>query len=516
MNRAALLRTASDPAVEWDFVIIGGGATGLGTAVEAATRGHRVVLLERGDFAQGTSSRSTKLVHGGLRYLRQGNLRLVADSLAERGRLLRNAPHLVRPLQFVLPTSGWCETAFYAVGLKLYDRLSRDDNLGGSRILNSSETLVLVPTLAPEHARGGIAYVDAQFDDARLALALAQTAADWGAIPLNHVAVTALVKSHGRVCGVTARDAETGQVFELRAKVVINAAGVFGDAVRRLDEPTAPPQLAPSQGAHLVLPRRFLPGDTAVIIPRTADGRVLFAIPWRGCVLLGTTDTPVAEVDVEPRPLAAELEFLLAHAARYFTPAPAVSDILSVFAGLRPLVKADQTTARLPRDHALLVSSSGLVSISGGKWTTYRKMGEDTVNTAERVAKLPPRPSRTATLPLHGAGAATNATAADSCYGIDAPAMADLLRVHPEWDRPLHPRMAVRPLEIIWAARHEMARTVEDVLSRRTRMLILDARASMEIAPHVAALLARELGRDEQWAREQVTAFCGLARGYLP
>lgn len=515
MNRAALLRTVSDPAVEWDFVIIGGGATGLGTAVEAATRGHRVVLLERGDFAQGTSSRSTKLIHGGLRYLRQGNLRLVAESLAERGRLRQNAPHLVRPLQFVLPTSGWCETAFYAAGLKLYDRLARGHSLGASRILSSRETRALAPTLAPEHARGGIAYVDAQFDDARLALALAQTAADWGAVPLNHVAVTGFMKSHGRVCGVTAREAESGQVFELRAKVVINAAGVFGDAVRRLDEPAAPPKLTPSQGAHLVLPRRFLPGDTAVIIPRTADGRVLFAIPWRGCVLLGTTDTPVAETAAEPRPLAAELDFLLAHAARHFTPAPAAGDILSVFAGLRPLVKADQATSRLPRDHALLVSASGLVSISGGKWTTYRKMGEDTVNTAERVANLAPRASRTATLPLHGAGdAAVNA--GDSPYGTDAAAMAELLRAHPEWDRPLHPRLALRPVEIIWAARHEMARTVEDVLSRRTRALILDARASMEVAPQAAALLACELGRDGQWARDQVTDYCKLARGYLP
>lgn len=516
MNRAALLRTASDPAAVWDFVIIGGGATGLGTAVEAATRGHRVVLLERGDFAQGTSSRSTKLIHGGLRYLRQGNLRLVADSLAERGRLLRNAPHLVRPLQFVLPTTGWCETAFYAAGLKLYDRLSRDHSLGRSRILNSRETLALAPTLAPEHARGGIAYVDAQFDDARLALTLAQTAADWGAVPLNHVAVTALMKSHGRVCGVTALEAESGQVFELRAKVVINAAGVFGDAIRRFDEPTAAPKLAPSQGAHVVLPRRFLPGDTAVIIPRTADGRVLFAIPWRGCVLLGTTDTPVTETDAEPRPLAAELEFLLAHAARHFTPAPAADDILSVFAGLRPLVKADQATSRLPRDHALSVSSSGLVTISGGKWTTYRKMGEDTVNTAERVANLPPRASRTATLSLHGAGDAAASDASASPYGTDTAAMEQLIREHPEWGQPLHSRLTLRPVEVIWAARHEMARTVEDVLSRRTRALILDARASMEVAPQVAALLARELGRDEHWAREQVTAYCSLARGYLP
>ena len=516
MNRAALLRTASDPAVEWDFVIIGGGATGLGTAVEAATRGHRVVLLERGDFAHGTSGRSTKLIHGGLRYLRQGNLRLVAESLAERGRLLRNAPHLVRPLQFVLPTSGWCETAFYAAGLKLYDHLSRDHRLGTARILSSRETLALAPTLLPAHARGGIAYVDAQFDDARLALALAQTAADWGAIPLNHIVVTGLMKSHGRVCGVIAREAESGQVFELRAKVVINAAGVFGDEVRRLDEPAATPKLAPSQGAHIVLPQRFLPGDTAVIIPRTADGRVLFAIPWHGCVLLGTTDTPVAETDAEPRPLAAEIEFLLAHAARYFTPAPTAGDILSVFAGLRPLVKSEQATSRMPRDHALLVSSSGLVSISGGKWTTYRKMGEDTVNTAERVANLPPRTSRTATLPLHGVGDAAASDAGASPYGTDTAAMEQLIREHPEWGQAMHSRLTLRPVEVIWAARDEMARTVEDVLSRRTRTLILNARASIEVAPHVAALLARELGRDEAWAREQVTAYSNLARGYLP
>ncbi len=501
MNRAELLATACDSTITWDFVIIGGGATGLGIAVEAAARGYHVVLLERGDFAQGTSSRSTKLIHGGLRYLRQGNFRLVSESLAERGQLLRNAPHLVRPLNFVLPTGGWCETAFYAAGLKLYDRLGDQNGVGASRILSARETLALAPTLLPARARGGLAYTDAQFDDARLALALAQTAAALGAAPLNHVGVQSLVKRNDRVCGVRARDEETGCEFELRAKVVINATGVFGDVIRRMDAPEAAPTLAPSQGAHLVLPRKFLPGDTAVIIPRTADGRVLFAIPWQGVVLLGTTDTPVNTLETEPRPLPQEIEFLLDHAARYFTPAPTTSDILSVFAGLRPLVKSDRATARAPRDHALLVSPSGLVSISGGKWTTYRKMGEDAVNAAERAANFSPRESRTAQLPLRDTATAE---------------IEKLLRNTPELATPIHPRLGVRRAEVVCAARHEMARTVEDVLSRRTRALILDARASMEAAPAVATLLAAELGRDKSWARAQVGTYCNLARGYLP
>ena len=501
MNRVELLHTACDSTLAWDFIIIGGGATGLGIAVEAAARGYRAVLLERGDFAQGTSSRSTKLIHGGLRYLRQGNFRLVSESLAERGHLLRNAPHLVRPLNFVLPTNGWCETAFYAAGLKLYDHLADAHGPGRSRILNADETLALAPTLIPSRARGGLAYTDAQFDDARLALALAHTPAALGAVPLNHVAVQSLVTQNNRVCGVIARDGESGGEFELRAKVVINATGVFGDVIRRWDAPAAAPTLAPSQGAHLVLPRKFLPGDTAVIIPRTADGRVLFAIPWHGVVLLGTTDTPVNTVEIEPRPFVAEIEFLLEHAAHYFTPAPKLSDILSVFAGLRPLVKSARTTSRAPRDHALLVSPSGLVSISGGKWTTYRKMGEDAVNTAERVANFSPRESRTARLPLHDTAASD---------------IAQLIRTAPELATPIHPRLSVRRADVVHAARHEMARTVEDVLSRRTRALILDARASVEAAPAVAALLAAELGRDEAWARAQVSAYCNLARGYLP
>jgi glycerol-3-phosphate dehydrogenase len=411
----------------WDVLVIGGGATGLGAAVEAAARGYRTALLEGYDFAKGTSSRSTKLAHGGVRYLRQGDISLVIEALRERGLLLRNAPHLVHNLRFVVPSYEWWEGPFYGAGLKVYDLLAGRLGLGPSRLLSRDETLALLPTVEPAGLRGGVVYHDAQFDDARLAITLARTLDDLGGVPVNGVRVVGLLKSAGHrglVAGVAARDDESGGLFEIPARVVVNATGVFADQVRRLDEPDAEPLLAPSQGVHLVLDRRFLPGDSAVLVPHTDDGRVLFAVPWLGRVVVGTTDTPVAAVDLEPRPLPQEVEFLLAHAGRYLTGHPRPQDVLACFAGLRPLVagagagggdgsaaRLVRDTAALRRDHTLLVSASGLVTITGGKWTTYRRMGEDAIDAAAAVAGLPDRPSVTATLRLHGAPATPAAPA---------------------------------------------------------------------------------------------------------
>ena len=522
MDRARNLGRLSEP---FDIAIVGGGATGLGAAVEAAARGYRAVLLEARDYAQGTSSRSTKLVHGGVRYLAQGNVGLVREALLERARLRRNAPHLVGDLEFVVPAYGWWSGPYYGVGLKLYDVLAGRHRLGKSQLLSRAQVLERLPTLEPDQLKGGVRYFDGQFDDARLAVTLALTADDLGAVLVNHASVVGLLKSAGKVRGVRVRDEESGGEHEVQAKVVINATGVFADDVRRMDEPGAASLVEPSQGVHLVLPDTFLPGAHALLIPKTDDGRVLFIVPWHKRALVGTTDTPVPAVSVEPRPLEEEIAFLLEHAARYLSRDPRREDVLSVFTGLRPLVRSEGATrtASLSRDHSIFESESGLVTIVGGKWTTYRRMGQDVVDHAARVAGFPERPSVTAGLKLHGApmeertehsreGTPSEMLAA---YGTDADLVRDLAEQDPDLAVPIHPRLPYLLCEVVWAVRHEMARTVEDVLSRRTRALILDARAAMECAPAVAQLVARELGRDEAWVQREVSAFERQAKASL-
>lgn len=499
----------------WDLIIIGGGATGLGCAVDAAARGYRTLLLEAHDFAKGTSSRSTKLVHGGVRYLAQGNLALVYEALQERGRLRRNAPHLVSALPFVVPGYTWWSNPFYGAGLLLYSAMAGSLGMGISRLVGKREALRLVPTLEPEGLRGGVVYYDGQFDDARLAITLLRTALGRGATALNYAPVTGLLKKGDKVVGVTARDAETGEELTARAYAVVNATGVFADDVRRLDAPDTPPMLAPSQGIHLVLDRSFLPGDHAIMIPKTDDGRVLFALPWHDRVIVGTTDTPISEIPLEPRPLAEEVDFLLAHAARYLSKDPTADDVLSVFVGLRPLVKAGAggATAALSREHTLEVSPSGLVTITGGKWTTYRRMAEETVDRAAAVGGLSQVPSPTRTLPLHGYQRQPEPEPF-GVYGSEAAQVKQLLGSQRGWHERLHPRLPYRLGEVAWAARHELARTVEDVLARRMRALLLDAEASVAAAPRVAAVLAAELGHGQEWAREQVRRYEALAAGY--
>ena len=517
MDRDSMIRRVREGRA-WDFIIVGGGATGLGVAIDAASRGYGTLLLEQSDFAKGTSSRSTKLVHGGVRYLRQGNVALVIDALKERGILLANAPHLVRNLSFVVPNYEWWEGPFYGIGLKMYDLLAGKQGFGRSRILSRDRTLQLLPTLDPVGLNGGVIYYDGQFDDARLAVNMAQTAAEQGAAVVNYARVTGLVKESGEVAGVVARDEESGEELELRSAVVVNATGAFTDSVRKMDQPDARSIIRPSQGVHLVLPRDFLPGESAIMVPRTDDGRVLFAIPWLERVVVGTTDTPVDQADLEPRPMEEEIKFLLEHAGRYLDRDPERADVLSVFAGLRPLVGGgdDESTAGLSRDHTLLISESGLVTITGGKWTTYRKMAEDTVDQAATLAGLEDRPCETRELRIHGYHPNAMRFGELSHYGSDATALRALLDEAPRYGERLHPRLAVRAGEVVWAARQEMARTVEDVLSRRNRSLLLDARASIQAAPAVAELLAEELGRDSSWVERQVETFREVAGSYLP
>ncbi len=516
MNRAACaerLRSAGEP---FDVLIIGGGATGLGAAVDAASRGHRVALIERSDFAKGTSSRSTKLVHGGVRYLRQGNISLVLEALRERGHLTRNAPHLVHDLAFVIPNYSWWEGPFYGVGMKVYDQMAGRLGLNPSRILSREETMELIPNIETDRLRGGVVYHDGQFDDSRLAVNLAQTAVALGAAVLNYCAATGFVKEAGAVAGVEARDLETGAEYTIRARSIINATGVFVDSVRRWDDGGVPELVTVSQGIHIVLPKEFLPGSAAIMIPRTDDGRVLFAVPWHDRVVVGTTDTPRPGAAVEPRALSEEREFVMEYARRYLAKDPTDGDVLSIYAGLRPLVRSGHAanTAALSRDHTIVVSESGLITITGGKWTTYRKMGEDVVDHAEMVAGVENRRCATETLQIHGWTKEPNAAPNLGPYGSDAAAIANLMAADPSLAEPLHPRLPYQRGEIVWHARNEMARTVEDVLSRRTRSLLLDAAASIEAAPVAARILAGELGRDQAWQAAQVRAYSDVARGH--
>lgn len=503
---------------EWDVIVTGGGATGLGTALEAVSRGYRTLLLEAEDFAKATSSRSTKLVHGGVRYLQQGNVKLVLEALRERGRMLRNAPHLAHRRAFVIPAYAFWELPFYGAGLTVYDLLARREGLGRSRILSKSGTREALPTVRETGLKGGILYYDGQFDDARYAIALLRTFVDLGGTALNYAPVTALTKRTGTVSGVLATDRETGERFECRGKVVINATGIFSDDLRVMDEPGTEPIVTVSQGSHFVLPRRFLSGDSAMMIPRTSDGRVLFAIPWHGQVVVGTTDDLVPEARYEPQAMPDERRFLMEHIERFLGNRPSAAEIQSVWSGQRPLVRHGHaaSTAAISRDHTVLISNSKLVTVTGGKWTTYRKMGEDVVDRAAPLAGLAVAPSKTPNLRLHGWSLQPEARNEwERVYGADLRSLHSLAEEDPDLDEYLDPELPCRRAEVVWAARYEMARTVEDVLARRTRALFLNARASLEAAPEVARLLARELGCNEEWQHEQLSRFRAITAQYV-
>jgi len=517
MRREEMLRRIRERAVQnepWDIAVIGGGATGMGVAVDAAARGLSVVLVEAHDFGKGTSSRSTKLVHGGVRYLEQGNVPLVMSALKERGLMRQNAPHLVHDLAFVVPNYSWWEAPFYGIGLKLYDLLAGKYGFGASKLLSKNETLERLPGLEPEGLTGGVVYYDGQFDDARLLIHLAMTAADHGAALVNYCPATAVLRdADGYVNGLSARDAETGEEFQIAARMVVNATGVFTDEVRRMADPAAEQLVVTSQGIHLVFDRSFLKSDTALMVPRTSDGRVLFVIPWHGHAVAGTTDTPVDAPSLEPRALEEEIEFVLETAGRYLSRPPMREDVLSVYVGLRPLVKGDGKTSALSRDHVIHVDTSGLLTITGGKWTTYRHMAEDCVDHAITLGKLPDVECRTKNLRIHGSVDNSAALGSLQVYGADAEAIRTLAE-DPALAAQLHPELPYIAAEVVWAARAEMARTVEDVLARHTRALFLNARAATAMAEPAAWLLAAELGRDEAWVAAQLKEFCALAEQY--
>ncbi|MGI9625406.1 MAG: glycerol-3-phosphate dehydrogenase/oxidase [Longimicrobiales bacterium] len=523
MNRHEMLRRLDERAATdqpWDMVVIGGGATGIGIAVDAASRGHDVVLLEQSDFGKGTSSRSTKLIHGGVRYLKQGNVPLVMEALKERGILRENAPHLVTDLPFVVPNYKWWEAPFYGVGMRVYDVLAGKYGFGHSKNLSVEETVERLPTIETDGLRGGVVYHDGQFDDARLLIHLAMTAAEQGAALVNYARVVGLLKDeNGFVCGVTAHDEESGEAMTVAGRVVVNATGAFTDEVRVMDDPSAKPIIQPSQGVHIVLERSFLPGDSAIMVPETDDGRVLFAIPWESVVLVGTTDTPIEHVDLEPKPFEEEVEFLIDHAARYLTRDPSPADVKSVFVGIRPLVAEAEAepgeTAEISREHAIRVSESGLLTIAGGKWTTYRKMAEDVVDFAQTLGDLDLEPCHTKDLQIHGYHQHTERFGRLALYGADAVEIEDLQAKRPELAEPLHERLGLTGAEVVFACREEMARTVDDILARRSRGLIYDAQAAIEAAPAVAKLMTAELQKDDAWTRAQVEEFEEIARVYV-
>lgn len=512
-----MLDRVSAQSQPWDLVIIGGGATGVGVAVDAAARGFDVLLLEQHDFGKGTSSRSTKLVHGGVRYLEQGNVSLVMEALKERGLLRRNAPHLVHDLPFIVPHFDWWEAPFYGLGLKVYDMLAGKYGFGKSRLLTKSELLERIPTAKTEGLRGGVLYYDGQFDDSRLLINLVTTAAENGAVLLNYAPVKSITKSsEGYVDGVIAVDAESGNEFTAKARCVINATGAFTDAVRRMAEPQAAQMITPSQGIHLVFNKSIMPGDAAIMVPHTSDGRVMFAIPWHEHVLVGTTDTAIKEPSLEPLPFEHEIEFILETASNYLDRPPSREDVLSVFVGIRPLVKMQgaASTASLSRDHTIHIDNSGLLTICGGKWTTYRKMAEDCVDHAITLAQLDERPCTTKELKIHGYTEDNGQSDSLAIYGADAAKIRALAEENKSLGDRLHADLPYTGAEVVFAVRQEMARTLEDFLARRCRALFLNSKATEQMAPAVADLMAAELKKDGAWKAQQLEAMKHLTRQY--
>ena len=503
----------------WDIVIIGGGASGLGAALDASVRGYKTLLLEQYDFTIGTSSRSTKLVHGGVRYLAQGNVALVLEALKERGLLLKNAPHLVRNQKFLIPSYNKFDKPFYTLGLTMYDLLAGKLSFGRSVPYSAKKTLNTIPTLKKKNLTGGVLYHDGQFDDSRLGINLVQTIIEKGGIPLNYMKVTGIIKDNGKVAGVISKDFETGKEYKIKAKTVLNATGVFVNDILQKDDPKVKDVVMASQGVHIVLDKEFLKSDHAIMIPKTPDGRVLFAVPWHNKVVVGTTDIPKERSLIEPEPTDEEIDFILETAGQYLTRKPTRKDIKSVFAGLRPLAASSKgtngKTKEVSRSHKIITSRSGLVTIIGGKWTTYRQMGEEVVNKLISTGGLQKRKCTTKHLKIHGYEKNPNFNNPLYFYGSDKKIIEELISKQPDLGEWLSEDLKILKAQVIFAVKYEMAQNISDVLARRTRALFLDAKESIRIAPAVASMMAHELFKDKEWEKEQIRIFKSTANNYL-
>jgi glycerol-3-phosphate dehydrogenase len=516
-NSHLFLQLSQYSGIYWDVIVIGGGATGAGVALDASSRGFKTLLLEQADFGKGTSSRSTKLLHGGVRYMAQGDLLLVMEALQERGLIIKNAPHITSNQEFIIPVYNWWDALKYTVGLKFYDILAGSRSLGKSRFIKPKTTVEKLPTLNREGLKGGVIYHDGQFDDSRLLISLVRSITDHGGSVLNYCRVTGLLKDReGKVKGVMAKNPVSDAAVELKAGLVINSTGVFVDDVLRMDHPVTKRTIRPSQGVHLVFDHSFLDGESAIMIPKTDDGRVLFAIPWYDKVVAGTTDTPLDVITLEPKALEEEIAFILRTAGKYMSRQPGKDDILSIFAGLRPLAASQDdpaSTREISRRHKITISQSGLITVEGGKWTTYRRMAQDTLNKAMRNGMLEKRPCVTQDLRLHGF-MPDNKHDRLHIYGTHAPEIHDLIREKPGWARTLHPRLPYTEAEIRWICRYEMPYKLEDMLARRTRALFLDAAASFDMAAETANIMAEELGFDEQWKQNEIEEYGRLVKNY--
>ncbi|MFP4288712.1 MAG: glycerol-3-phosphate dehydrogenase/oxidase [Bacteroidales bacterium] len=519
MQREKILQQIEQFNDEYDFIVIGGGATGIGIALETSTRGYKTLLLEKTDFTKSTSSKSTKLLHGGVRYLAQGDVGLVREACMERGRLLRNAPHITKNQDFVIPTFGWFDEVKYTVGLKMYDLLAGSLSLGASKRVSKKKALEKIPTMKPETMTAGVVYKDGQFDDSRMAVNVLQSSVENGAHVLNYAAVKQLTRSEqGKINGVVFEDEETGTAYTVKGKAVINATGVFADSILQMDKPGSRKTIRPSQGVHVVLNRSFLPGDHAIMIPETDDGRVLFAVPWHGKVVVGTTDTPMDKPAIEPVALEEEIKFILETAGKYLVKAPKRTDVLSIFAGLRPLAapKEDGSkTKEISRSHKIVVSDSHLFTMIGGKWTTFRKMAEDMVAKVEKVKNWKKTQSKTRNFKIHGYKTDIDLNDPMYVYGTDKEKILELARSESGMDQMISESLPLMKAQVVWAVREEMARTTEDVLARRIRCLFLDARESIRVAAVVTSIIAKELHRDQEWEEQQVKNFTKMAEKYL-
>jgi glycerol-3-phosphate dehydrogenase len=518
MNRTQVIQTIEENP-DFDFIIIGGGATGIGTALDATLRGFRTLLLEKSDFTKGTSSRSTKLVHGGVRYLAQGNVYLVLEALRERGYLKHNAPHLVRDQEFIIPNYRWWEGIFYTIGLTLYDLMAGRLSFGRSIHLNSDQVKKDLPGINEKGLKGGVLYHDGQFDDSRLAIDILHSVFEQGGFAINYFpAITILKDISGKINGISARDDINGKVYQLKSRIVINATGVWVDDILKMDHPETEKLVIPSQGVHLVLDKKFLPGPFALMIPKTDDGRVLFAVPWHDHLVVGTTDTPLEHALEEPVAMEKEIDFILNTAGRYFKTAPKKEDVLTVFAGLRPLSapkKSGSGTKEISRSHKIIVSLSGLVTITGGKWTTYRKMALDVVDKAIKITGLKYTPSLSKEFKISGYSNEIIEGDPYSVYGSRRENILDLVRENPDYGKKLHPDLTYIIAEVIWICRNEMAIKLEDMLARRLRVLFLNARAAVDIAPDVAGIMAKELNWSEEKIKNEISDFKNVAKNYI-